>query len=278
MKRVFAAACAALLAAGIGMACPAAELVGVSGGETAAEEKKEIGERTADALVMELTNATGKDITAFAVRIETDGEDAKDASDGSDANEGFTENLLATDEVFADGETRTVFFAAKAGEDESETGSDAQADAAEETETAEQEGETEDAAEPKEPVLTVRLTFADGAAADFHVFDLEEIGEAELRLEEKLVYLVYEKEGQRISTLDWERLEADEPETEKLAASDDWVVEYDDYYEDTYYDEGDSYDGDAYYDDGAYYDDSADYGGDGGGEAAENCLQGGLMN
>lgn len=276
MKKITAAALAAVLAVGVCMTCLASEPADVSGEETAQEENKVIGEKTEEAQVLELTNGSGKDITAFAVKAETDGEE-------------YSENLLAPEDVFADGETRTFFFAAKSeadtqdGDADGETEADAQdgtadAEAVADTQDsapdgeagtdAQEDGELQAIAKPEKALALVRLTFADGTTAEFRLWDLD-ISVYEIRLEEETAYLVCEKDGQELSTLEWERAEA---ETEEAPADEEEIVEYDDYYEDPYYE--DTYYEDTYYED-TYYDDSAYYGGDGGGDS---CLQGGLMN
>ena len=165
-----------------------------------------------------------------------------------DTEEEFTENLLAEGDMLADGEVGVVYYAP--------------------------EGEAADA----EAEYVIRLTFEDDTEAELHAFVFSKMKKAKICLEESTAYLVYKDGEEKISTLEAEQAfadgtQADEPDGGEL-------MEYDDYYEDTY-DDG------ASYDDSVYYDNSASYSGGtsggssgsgGGGSAAANCLQGGLMN
>ena len=256
MKKMFAAAfCAAFLAMSAGMVCPAEEQTDqavTSGEENAVTEKKLIGEKQEGALRARLTNVTGKNITTFAIKEET--------------AEEFTENLLAEGDVFADGEARIFYYVPESAED---------------------------GADGEETAYVILLGFDDDTAAELHAFSFSEMKRSRIRLKEDTAYLVYKKDGERTTTLEAEQEIAGETQTEQQ--DDGEAVEYDDAYyddgagyEDTYYDDSASYE-DTYYDDSAsydntYYDSGSSYSGGssgsggGGSTAAQNCLQGGLMN
>lgn len=251
MKKLFAAACCAvLLTMSIGAVCPAA----ASETESASEEqktekvKKQIGEKTEEALKARLTNATKKDITGLAIKGDTDEE--------------FTENLMDEEQVLSHGEIGILYYTPESS-----------------------------AADEEEATYVIRLTFGDDTTADLHGFSFSKMKKARIRLEDGIAYLVYNDGEEKINTLEAEQELAKE---EEAAAQDTGeVVEYEDYYEDTYYedssDDGGSYDSsydnsgsdDSSYDnsssDSGSYDDSSSGGGDAG-AADENCLVGGLMN
>lgn len=262
MKKMLAAfCCMAMITVNISAGCFASGLVGVSGDE-AAEPQKAIGEKTENAVVCDLKNATGKDIKAFSVK--------------TGAAEEYTENLLAEADVFADGETRTFFFAPyteadseASAEEQSEASEEIQSEASEEASEEAQSGESAQAEtelpDEQETLLFIQLTFADDTEAEIHVFDVKELEAAQICLEAETAYLVYEDESGEVRTLEREQQLA--KETEQEETPDDDVVLYDDY-EDVYYDDS------AYYDDSSYYDNS----GADDGAAQENCLEGGLMN
>lgn len=178
MKRLFAAACcAALLAMSVEMVCPAAEMTDVSAEKKTAEEKKQIGEKEKGAQKSKLTNASGKDIKAFAIKAETEEE--------------FTENLLAEEDVFADGEMRIFYYVP-----ESEL----------ESEAAEPESEEEN----EEANYVIQLTFADDTTAELHAFVFSKMKKARICLEENTAYLVYKDGKEKVSTLEAEQELAEE--------------------------------------------------------------------
>ena len=275
MKKIFAAACcAALLTMSIGTVCPAAssETESVSEEQKTVKVKKQIGEKTKGALKARLTNATGKDIKAFAIK--------------EDSAEEFTENMLAEEEVLAQGEVGILYYAP-------------------ENETADEE----------EAAYVLRLTFEDDTTADIHEFSFSKMKKARIRLKEGTAYLVYKDGEEKISTLEAEQELAKAEETAAQDAG--GVIEYeDDYYEDVYYDNSSAGSDNSGYDGGsaggdagnsssevtggtetsggdsgsggtetsggdsgsAGGDASLGAGGDAGAAADENCLVGGLMN
>ena len=74
--------------------------------EDAEEELPAIGEESADAIKVKLTNKTGKEITGVAIRTSADEE--------------FGDNLLADEEAVADKEKRYLYYAPEKDAEETE--------------------------------------------------------------------------------------------------------------------------------------------------------------
>lgn len=270
MRKLFAAVCcAALLAGSIGMVCPAAEPESESDVEKTAEEQKQIGEKEKGALKAKLTNASGKDIREFAIKEETE--------------EDFTENLLAEGDVFADEEVRTFYYMPKdqaAGAETEAAAAEAEAaDAETEASVTDSTESGTEAAENEETKYVILLTFEDDTTAELHAFAFSKIKKAKILLEEGTAYLVYKDGEEKVSTLEAEQELAAEAQAQAAAQADDEIEVYDDFSIDLFPDSTPSESAPSGGNAGGGNTGGGNSAGNGGGgRAAENCLQGGLMN
>ncbi len=150
---------------------------------TTAKEEKTIGEKSEGAFEVKLTNSTGQDITAVA--IKTSNEEAYPAS------------ILKTDDSFAKDETRTLYY--KPSDEAAKS-------------TATETGK-------ELPVeYTVQLTFADKTTIELHAFPFDSVKEAKILLQDQLAYITYEQDGKEVSTLEAEKAIKTQAEEAKKAS------------------------------------------------------------
>lgn len=126
-----------------------------------------IGEEEEGAYQIKLTNSTGMDITAVSVKTTEEEE--------------YPDNFLVEEDVFAADEVRYLYYLPPVEEDA-------------ETEEVQPE-EADDADEADDRELTVgydvQLTLADDSVYILHGFPFDDVEEAELLLEEDVIYLKY---------------------------------------------------------------------------------------
>lgn len=146
-----------------------------------------IGEELAGEYVytVKLTNNTGADITAVTVK------------DGS--MESYLANMLPEQEIFADGETRVLYY-----------------DAAE----AVKAEEAADSDPVRTPEYTVQITLSDGKALELHAFPFGDAESCAIELEGDVAYIVYESLStkERVKTLEAEQAILDQIAAEAAAA------------------------------------------------------------
>ena len=136
------------------------------------EEKKEpelkaIGQEDKEAFKVEVKNATGKNIKGVAIKL-TD-EDA------------YPENMLEEGDVFADQESRNLYYKAlEKNENEEVT---------EESETTENDGTGDE--KVLEQGYDVQLTFEDDSTAELHAFPFGDIEKGDLCYADDVAYLTY---------------------------------------------------------------------------------------
>ena len=136
------------------------------------EEKKEpelktIGQEDKEAFKVEVKNATGKNIKGVAIKLTDE--------------EAYPENMLEEGEVFADQESRNLYYKAlEKNENE---------DVTEESETTENDG-TEDE-KVLEQGYDVQLTFEDDSTAELHAFPFGDIEKGDLCYADDVAYLTY---------------------------------------------------------------------------------------
>ena len=136
------------------------------------EEKKEpelktIGQEDKEAFKVEVKNATGKNIKGVAIKLTDE--------------EAYPENMLEEGDVFADQESRNLYYKAlEKNENE---------DVTEESETTENDG-TEDE-KVLEQGYDVQLTFEDDSTAELHAFPFGDIEKGDLCYADDVAYLTY---------------------------------------------------------------------------------------
>ena len=136
------------------------------------EEKKEpelktIGQEDKEAFKVEVKNATGKNIKGVAIKLTDE--------------EAYPENMLEEGEIFADQESRNLYYKAlEKNENE---------DVTEESETTENDG-TEDE-KVLEQGYDVQLTFEDDSTAELHAFPFGDIEKGDLCYADDVAYLTY---------------------------------------------------------------------------------------
>ena len=136
------------------------------------EEKKEpelktIGQEDKEAFKVEVKNATGKNIKGVAIKLTDE--------------EAYPENMLEEGDVFADQESRNLYYKAPE-KNENE-------DVTEESETTENDG-TEDE-KVLEQGYDVQLTFEDDSTAELHAFPFGDIEKGDLCYADDVAYLTY---------------------------------------------------------------------------------------
>ncbi len=139
--------------------------------ETVENELKTIGDaENEEAISLTLTNASGSDIKGIALKKADE--------------EGFSENLLREEDIFADGESRILYLDIKGDEKA----------------TTEEEKDDEEAKEY--PEFSLRLTYDDEQQQELHVFPLKESTEFELHRGDNNAWLTYKDEetGEEVST------------------------------------------------------------------------------
>ena len=127
-------------------------------------EEKIIGEKLSGENVykVSLTNDTGNDIVGFSIKTDT--------------MDNFGENMLKEDEVFADEETRTLYYDAS--------------EAIEANEKAQEGPEMQ-----VSPEYTTKLDFED-KSYELHAFPFEDVKEVTIRLEDDICFIEYESVDQ----------------------------------------------------------------------------------
>ena len=136
------------------------------------EEKKEpelkaIGQEDKEAFKVEVKNTTGKNIKGVAIKLTDE--------------EAYPENMLEEGDVFADQESRNLYYKAlEKNENE---------DVMEESETTENDG-TEDE-KVLEQGYDVQLTFEDDSTAELHAFPFGDIEKGDLCYADDVAYLTY---------------------------------------------------------------------------------------
>lgn len=142
--------------------------------ETAVVEEKEpelkvIGQQEEDAFQVELKNATGKNIKGVSIKLTDE--------------ETYPDNMLEEGDLFADQESRNLYY--KAPEDTTET---ADASAEETPDTSESDGTEEKALEQG---YDIQITFEDDSTAELHSFPFEDIEKGDLCYADDVAYVKY---------------------------------------------------------------------------------------
>ncbi len=192
-------------------------------------ELKTIGTESEDAFKVELKNSTGKDITAISVKLTEAAE--------------YPATMLAAGDVFADEESRILYYKAE-----------------------EAAADTANAEDANAKVLTqgydIQLTFEDSSTAELHSFPFEDIEKGEICFADEVAYVSYTSVSteQKVETKEAElTIKADKEAAEKKAAEEAAAqaaaeqaaaeaaaaqAAQESYYQDNYYDSG--------YSDGGY--------------------------
>ena len=136
------------------------------------EEKKEpelkaIGQEDKEAFKVEVKNATGKNIKGVAIKLTDE--------------EAYPENMLEEGDVFADQESRNLYYKAPE-KNENE-------DVTEESETTENNGTDDE--KVLEQGYDVQLTFEDDSTAELHAFPFGDIEKGNLCYADDVAYLTY---------------------------------------------------------------------------------------
>ena len=152
------------------------------------EELKVIGTESEDAFKVELKNSTGKDITAISVKLTETAE--------------YPATMLAAGDVFADEESRILYYKAE-----------------------EATADTANAEDANAKVLTqgydIQLTFEDSSTAELHSFPFEDIEKGEICFADEVAYVSYTSVSteQKVETKEAElTIKADQEAAEKKAA------------------------------------------------------------
>ena len=161
-RKVFIALCLCMIgAAGMTTGC------GSKKEETPVVEEKEpelkvIGQEEKDAFKVEVKNATGKNIKGIAIKLTDD--------------ESYPENMLEDGDVFADQESRNLYY--KAPEEVEGNSESTENDGTEEEKELEQG-------------YDVQLTFEDDSTAELHSFPFGDIEKGEFCYADDVAYLTY---------------------------------------------------------------------------------------
>lgn len=151
-------------------------------------ELKTIGTESEDAFKVELKNSTGKDITAISVKLTETAE--------------YPATMLEAGDVFADEESRILYYKAE-----------------------EATADTANAEDANAKVLTqgydIQLTFEDSSTAELHSFPFEDIEKGEICFADEVAYVSYTSVSteQKVETKEAElTIKADKEAAEKKAA------------------------------------------------------------
>lgn len=137
--------------------------------KTEKEEYKTIGEEDKDAYKVTLKNETGQDIVSVSVK--------------SSSEENYPDSFLKEADTYKKDETRVLYY--KPSEEAAK-------------ETATESGK----ALPVE--YTIQLTLADKTIVELHAFPFDDMEKGEIKIQDGVAYLTYEKDGAEVSTLDAE--------------------------------------------------------------------------
>lgn len=137
--------------------------------KTEKEEYKTIGKEEKDAYKVTLKNATGQDIISVSVK--------------SSSEENYPDSFLKEADTYKKDETRVLYY--KPSEDAAK-------------ETATESGKVL----PAE--YTIQLTLADKTIVELHAFPFDDMEKGEIKIQDGVAYLTYEKDGAEVSTLDAE--------------------------------------------------------------------------
>lgn len=145
-------------------------------------EYKTIGTKAEGAYEVQLTNATGQDITAVTLK--------------SSSEENYPDTMLAEGDSFKNEEIRNLYYKP--------------------SEEAAQSTETEDGKElPAE--YTMKITLADNTELELHAFPFEDMKKGEIKVQDGLAYLTYTKDDSEVSTLEAEKAVKEQKEAEAAA-------------------------------------------------------------
>ena len=139
------------------------------------DDLKTIGTREEGAYQIALTNATGRDISAFKIRT-------------NDVLE-FSENLMEEGDIFSADETRFFFYKT---EEAPELSDEESAEPEEQADEVSEEEQT-DAAEKEQQIgYDLQITFADDqSTAEINAFPFDHIAEGKICAEDGVAFLVY---------------------------------------------------------------------------------------
>lgn len=149
------------------------------------EEYKTIGEENKDAYQVKLKNETGQDIIAVSVK--------------SSSEEKYPDSMLKETDPYKKDETRVLYY--KPSEEAAK-------------ETATESGK----ALPAE--YSVQLTLADKTTVELHAFPFEDMKDGQIKIQDGVAYLTYEKDGAEVSTLDAELATKAQKEQDEKAKAD----------------------------------------------------------
>ena len=169
---------------------------GCSGQEKEEEKEPEveyetIGQESEEACEILLTNGTGSTITGLAVK--------------SSADAGYPANMMTSEQKFEADETVDFFFTPEyQGGDMSESGEET-ADA-QNGGTAEDETQSADASEDQAPIAaaqinvtySLQMSMEDGSVYELTSFPVEDMEEAELKLEDGVAFVAYTSTSEEV--------------------------------------------------------------------------------
>lgn len=145
-------------------------------------EYKTIGTKEDEAYEVQLTNSTGQDITFVSFK--------------SSSEENYPDTMLDEGDSFKNEETRNVYYKP--------------------SEEAAASTETEDGKElPAE--YTMKITLADNTELELHAFPFDDMKNGEIKVQDGIAYLTYEKDGSEVSTLESEKAVKEQKEAEEKA-------------------------------------------------------------
>ena len=145
-------------------------------------EYKTIGTKEDGAYEVQLTNSTGQDITFVSFK--------------SSSEENYPDTMLDEGDSFKNEETRNVYYKP--------------------SEEAAASTETEDGKElPAE--YTMKITLADNTELELHAFPFDDMKNGEIKVQDGIAYLTYEKDGSEVSTLESEKAVKEQKEAEEKA-------------------------------------------------------------
>ena len=145
-------------------------------------EYKTIGTKEDGAYEVQLTNSTGQDITFVSFK--------------SSSEENYPDTMLDEGDSFKNEETRNVYYKP--------------------SEEAAASTETEDGKElPAE--YTMKITLADNTELELHAFPFDDMKNGEIKVQDGIAYLTYEKDGSEVSTLESEKSFKEQKEAEEKA-------------------------------------------------------------
>lgn len=145
-------------------------------------EYKTIGTKEDGAYEVQLTNSTGQDITFVSFK--------------SSSEENYPDTMLDEGDSFKNEEIRDVYYKP--------------------SEEAAASTETEDGKElPAE--YTMKITLADNTELELHAFPFDDMKKGEIKVQDGIAYLTYEKDGSEVSTLESEKAVKEQKEAEEKA-------------------------------------------------------------